>query len=318
MTSFQNLIGFGVITSCFSLIPYCFLILPVSFLLNNDLRIFTLSKKEDCIKLQNKIGKVCTHSTGQGGYGFSLGRWYILHLDVKSTHEGILYSAWIICTKKRFDFLMEETQKPLIVKEKVNDVKPKEEFYVLEKSTGNYSNTYYRLRTLERYKIIPNETQQIIIDSEIEIFKKKDSAVFFVSGPCGRGKSMTAVFLAKALNATYCEDCTPWEPGDSIQSMFLDFQHDNQKSKRPLVVCFDEVDVVLEKICANKIPNNDSVQTNVRDKIGWNRLFSKIERGLFPGLIIVMTSNKTPEQIIAAVGDPSLIRKGRIDRFYTM
>jgi predicted ATPase len=229
-----------------------------------------------------------------------------------------MYNAWIVCTKKRFDSLMEEDPKPMTVKETIETIKPKEEFYVLEKSTGNYSNTYYRMRTLERYSIVPNEAQQKIVDSEIDIFRQNNSAVFFVSGPCGRGKSMTAVFLAKALNAMYCEDCTPWEPGDSIQSMFLDFQHDNQKSKRPLVVCFDEVDVVLEKICTNKIPNNDSVQTNVRDKIGWNRLFSKIERGLFPGLIIVMTSNKTPEQIIAAVGDPSLIRKGRVDRFYTM
>jgi hypothetical protein len=296
------------------------LILPISFFFQNDLRIFTLSKKEDCLKLQEKIGKICTHSTEQGGYGFSLGYWYILNLDVKSSNEGTTYSAWIVCTKKRFDLFMEESPKKEIMKETSLLVKDKEEFYVLEKSTGNYSNTYYRMRTLERYCVSPNEAQQKIVNSELDIFKSKGSAVFFISGPCGRGKSMTAVFLAKALNAMYCEDCTPWEPGDSVQSMYMDFQHDTLgKKPGPIVVCFDEIDVVLEKMHAKQIPNNETVQTSVRDKMGWNKLFSKIERGLYPNLIIVMTSNKSPEEIILALGnDRSILRKGRIDRFYTL
>jgi hypothetical protein len=318
----QNLLGFSLVTSFLNLIPYSLLILPISLLLQNDLRIFTLSKKEDCLKLQEKIGKVCTHSTENGGYGFSFGYWYILNLDVKSSNDGTTYSAWIVCTKRRFDLLMEESpQKKKTIKNLENTQKSmKEEFYVLEKSTGNYSNTYYRMRTLERYCIVPSEAQQKIVDSELEIFRGKGSAVFFVSGPCGRGKSMTAVFLAKALNAMYCEDCTPWEPGDSVQSMYMDFQHDTLgKKPGPIIVCFDEIDVVLEKMHAKQIPNNETVQTSVRDKMGWNKLFSKIERGLYPNLIIVMTSNKSPEEITVALGnDRSFLRKGRIDRFYTL
>jgi len=165
---------------------------------------------------------------------------------------------------------------------------------------------------------IANQQQQIV-DRQIEIFTKKKSAVFFLSGPCGRGKSMTAVFLAKALKGMYCEDCTPWEPGDSIQSMYMDFQVQTNKENKPLIVCLDEIDVVLEKMHASKIPSNETVQTSVRDKVGWNKLFSKIERGLFPNLIIVMTSNKSPEEIKKDSGnDPSLLRLGRVDRFFTL
>jgi hypothetical protein len=82
---------------------------------------------------------------------------------------------------------------------------------------------------------------------------------------------------------------------------------------------FDEIDVKLEAIHFGRIPNNVNVQTSVRDKCGWNKLFSKIERGLFPNLIIVMTSNKSPEQITKIMdNDTSYLRKGRVDRFFSL
>ena len=321
MFPITNILGFGIISSFFNLIPYSLLVLPISFLFQQRIRIFTLTKKEDCLKLQSKINSACTHSTEKLGYGYSCGFWYILHLGVSNTFEGTTYNAWILCTKNRFDELMKEETCVTSSEELVSKKKPlpKELFFVLEKSSGTYANIYYRMRALERYSITPTEQQQKIIDHQIEIFTKKKSAVFFLSGPCGRGKSMTAVFLAKALSGMYCEDCTPWEPGDSIQSMYMDFQVQTNKENKPLIVCLDEIDVVLEKMHANKIPNNETVQTSVRDKVGWNKLFSKIERGLFPNLIIVMTSNKSPEEIKKDVGnDPSLLRLGRVDRFFTL
>ena len=201
----------------------------------------------------------------------------------------------------------------------LQEAPPKEMFYVLEKSSGTFSNCYFRKRLLERYSIIPNANQLKIVEEEIEIFRKKQTGVFFISGPCGKGKSMTAVFLAKALNAMYCEDCEPWEPGDSIQSLYMDFHDLMVKDNKPLVIVFDEIDVKLEAIHFGRIPNNVNVQTSVRDKCGWNKLFSKIERGLFPNLIIVMTSNKSPEQITKIMdNDTSYLRKGRVDRFFSL
>jgi len=314
----QNILGFGLVSTFLSFIPYSMLLLPLSLLWKHDVRIFTLSRKEDCIKLQDKM-ILCTHNTDNKGYGFSCGFWYIMNLDVKTSYEGTQYSAWILCSKRQFEALM-KIDIVLEPKEvKVVTHLPREEFFVLEKSTGTYSNTYYRKRMLERYSITPTAAQQEILDSEVEIFEKQKSAVFFISGPCGTGKSMTAVFLAKMLNGMYCEDCTPWEPGDSIQSLYMDFEDIIRKEKKPLIVCFDEVDTVLEKIQLNTIPNNDTVQTSVRDKCGWNKLFSKVERGLYPHLIIVLTSNRSPEEITRMMNnDGSFIRKGRVSRFYTM
>lgn len=320
---FQNILGFGLISSLLSFVPYSLLLLPLSLLWKLDIRIFTLTKKEDCLKLQDKIDMLCTHSTELRGYGYSCGFWYFTHLDIRHSFEGTTYNAWILCTKKRFDALMKSNTESFVSSK--NDTLniaaevQREEFYVLEKSSGTFANSYFRKRILERYSITPNASQQKIVEEEIAIFKRKKSGVFFISGPCGKGKSMTAVFLAKALNAMYCEDCQPWEPGDSIQSLYMDFHDTMQKENKPLVVCFDEVDVKLEAIHFGKIPNNDTVQTSVRDKCGWNKLFSKVERGLFPNLIIVMTSNKSPEQITKVMdNDPSYLRKGRVDRFFNL
>jgi hypothetical protein len=314
----HNILGVGLLSTFLSFIPYSMLLLPLSLIWNYDVRIFTLNKKEDCIKLQDKMN-LCTHSTDAKGYGYSVGFWYFLHLDVKSTFDGTSYSAWILCSRKQFDELMKTEKKESDSELQIKIHVPREEFFVLEKSTGTYSNTYYRRRTLERYSITPTPAQKAILDSEIKIFEEKKSAVFFISGASGRGKSMTAVFLAKILNGLYCEDCTPWEPGDSIQSLYMDFEDIIRKEKKPLVVCFDEVDAVLEKIQKNTIPNNETVQTSVRDKCGWNKLFSKVERGLYPYLIIILTSNRSPEQVTQMMGnDGSFIRKGRVDRFFSM
>jgi hypothetical protein len=313
----QNILGVGLISTFLSFIPYSMLLLPLSLLWKHDIRIFTLNKKEDCIKLQDKMN-MCTHATDNKGYGFSCGLWYFLHLDVKTTFEGTAYNAWILCSRHQFEELMKSIKEPE-EKEVEPSTVPKEQFFVIEKSSGTYSNTYYRKRMLERFSITPTSAQQTILESEMAIFKKKKSAVFFISGASGKGKSMTAVFLAKLLNGMYCEDCTPWEPGDSIQSLYMDFEDVIRKENKPLIVCFDEVDTILEKIQRNAIPNNDTVQTSVRDKCGWNKLFSKVERGLFPNLIIIMTSNRSPEQVTQMMGnDGSFIRKGRVDRFYTL
>jgi hypothetical protein len=169
MFPITNILGFGIISSFFNLIPYSLLVLPISFLFQQRIRIFTLTKKEDCLKLQSKINSACTHSTEQLGYGYSCGFWYILHLGVSNTFEGTSYSAWILCTKKRFDELMKEETSVNTSEELVSKKKslPKEVFFVLEKSSGTYANIYYRMRALERYSITPTEQQQKIIDHQM-------------------------------------------------------------------------------------------------------------------------------------------------------
>jgi hypothetical protein len=54
----------------------------------------------------------------------------------------------------------------------------------------------------------------------------------------------------------------------------------------------------------------------VPDKSGWNNMLDTIQRGMYPNLILIMTSNRGPEFINSL--DPSYIRKGRVDLTFEM
>lgn len=56
------------------------------------------------------------------------------------------------------------------------------------------------------------------------------------------------------------------------------------------------------KTFGNKIPL-------IHDKTSHNMFLDNIDRGFTPGVILIMTSNKSPEDVCA---DPAFLREGRI------
>ena len=85
--------------------------------------------------------------------------------------------------------------------------------------------------------------------------------------------------------------------------------------QKPLVIVFDEFDMVLEKIHVG-IPPHKNIPIAVSDKPSWNHLLDSIQRGMYPNIILILTSNRAPEYIHSL--DPSYIRKGRVDLTFEM
>ena len=56
--------------------------------------------------------------------------------------------------------------------------------------------------------------------------------------------------------------------------------------------------------------------TQVHNKTSWNGLLDKIALGIYPNLILILTSNKTPKYFNNK--DTSYIRNGRVDKIYSM
>jgi hypothetical protein len=81
-------------------------------------------------------------------------------------------------------------------------------------------------------------------------------------------------------------------------------------AQKPLIIVFDEVDLVIMKIHEG-IRQHKNVPTVVSDKSGWNHMLDSIQRGMYSNIILVMTSNRGPEFIDSL--DSSYIRKGRVD-----
>ena len=79
----------------------------------------------------------------------------------------------------------------------------------------------------------------------------------------------------------------------------------------------DEIDILLRKIYRNEITSNYKYPKEVYDKSTWNRFLDNFDRGYYPWVTLIMTSNRTIEQIDEEL-DSSFLRHGRVDQYFTL
>ena len=153
----------------------------------------------------------------------------------------------------------------------------------------------------------PRPEQIAIIDTIKGHYKKTYHTVAMLHGPPGTGKSMISLFLTDTMKGKYCNTLKPWQPGDSLANLYREAE---PSENNPLIVAFDEFDSPLIEIHAGIQPHKE-IPIHVPNKQGWNMMFDQIDRGVYPFLIVVLTTNKTPEFIRSL--DPSYIREGRVN-----
>jgi hypothetical protein len=270
-----------------------------------------IRKKEDCIRIQKNI-RICSHITdGDKPYGYSVGFWYIASISVSAHEFNPEHSVWIVGTPASYRRLTQE--KDIEVRKTdmhfININEPSA-FKVMERF-GSNSGVYYRSRML-RLSIEPRLEQQNIINEIRHLVGKKKSAVVLLHGPPGIGKTMVSLILANEMNGIYCNNLRPWEAGDSIASLYTEAE---PTDRSPLIVAFDEIDGALEEIHRG-IPSHKNLKIQVQNKQGWNQMLDEIQMGFYPHLIIIMTTNKSPDFIKGL--DDSYIREHRVDRIYAM
>jgi hypothetical protein len=124
---------------------------------------------------------------------------------------------------------------------------------------------------------------------------------------------MIGILVANELGSAFCNTLKPWQPGDMLSTIYNEAEPTVNK---PLIIVFDEIDTAIMKIHEEGIVRHNKITTAVTDKPGWNHMLDEIQRGMYPDLIVIMTSNKGPEMIDAI--DKSYIRKGRVDLIFEM
>jgi len=281
-----------------SYIPWTLIFL---FLRKFNIYLYVLTDRDVCTRIQKRISSYCTHiSDNNKGYGYSIGKWYLV--SVLNTDD--VYSVWMIATLASYNNLTKDTEenKPFSL---FNPVE-KENLTVYERA-GQLTNPWYRKRTIKIASLKAKPYQDIIIKTITEHQEKHGHTVAYLHGPSGSGKTMIGILLANAYKSSYCNTLKPWRPGDTLSSICSEIE---PTPTEPLIIAFDEFDGPLSQIHIGIEPHkNITIQTS--DKCGWNQMLDEVSIGMYPNLIILLTSNKSPDFIKEM--DPSYIREGRVD-----
>jgi hypothetical protein len=296
-------IGIGFVTMVMSDIPWTSIFFFTQMF---GIRLYTLRRREECQRIQKKLGSWSSHMAEDGkGSGYSFGYWYFLHIHVDSSDYGDKYKLWLIGTEDSYTMLttIEDSSKKII-----DEIVPEISFDIIERH-GSFNNSYYLKRKL-KMSIEPMAMQKKIIDEIQESYNRTGHYSVYIYGEPGTGKSMIPLLLANCVKGMYCSTFNPWLPGDTLCGLYNEAE---PTAKKPLILALDEVDSALVKIHEG-IPQHKTIPISVADKSGWNHLLDDIQRGLYPHLILILTSNKDPSFINDM--DPSYLRERRIDKIF--
>ncbi len=239
---------------------------------------------------------------GTDPLGFFCGWLYFGYIhEVEVANGGKSTEIYLICSHSRYEKLT-AGDKPK---------NPSASLKIWERS-GNKFRVTYLPRTIDMGAQEPRAEQTKAIEQIKEVYAARGHVVVLIHGKSGTGKSSTAQLLAKSLSASLCFSFDPTAPSNDLGELCA---KTNLSKSSPLVIQLDEADILIKRVRKQTAEICKYSFTLAADKTGWNtRFLDPIDRGAYPGLIIVMTSNRSPEEIIAKCnGDDSYIRPGRVD-----
>lgn len=178
---------------------------------------------------------------------------------------------------------------------------------------GSYAHIYYTDFKIDLSNITPMGDQGDIMTDIIGKYNTKKRLTVFVHGTTGTGKSTLGILLAKELSGAYCHDFNPSEPGDSFKGLLRDSKGNDEVSG-PLVIVMEEIDTLIRMIHEGNVTRHKNVVTSVHNKATFNTFLDDMI--FYRNIIIIMTSNKTREQI--DLMDTSYLREGRVNAYYSM
>jgi hypothetical protein len=274
-----------------------------------NIRLYKLSNNNDVVKILNKLNKFSTITSDDGvPRGIIFDKRAVIVVQEVNSMDGPSMMLWVITSEKRLRELLgnpascgkrsasgEEVEK--------NDVSE----IALYEREGNFNWLTYSKRSLDVSRFAARDRQREIIDEVKAHYDEHGHTVVYLHGKPGTGKSLLGLLLTKEMSGSLCNTFDPTEPGDSLNGLY---NRVNPEKETPLIVVLDEFDVILHNIHTCVAPHKN-IPIQVKNKTTWNQFLDRIQIGMYPNLILVLTSNKTPDYINEI--DSSYIRKGRVD-----
>ena len=306
----------GALMNAVFLLPW---VLVLFFLEYYNIRLYHITRREECQRLQKFIASWCTHHIGEKkGCGYSFGKWYILHLSVPTSSYDPT-NGWLLATRSSYDKIFltenneidipesdEKTMKNVMgdEEEKVEEESNKDKIVIYDRM-GSFDSCWFKERTLNMNRMKPTPKQQEVLDKIVEHHEKHKHTVAFLHGPPNTGKSVMGLMLAQHFKGGYCSTLKPWQPGDLIGELMNEMDEE-----QTMILIFDEMDIAMQQIHVG-IPRHTNIPIAVANKHGWNKMLDEIHWGIYPNLILLLITNSTPD--IFHKLDPSYLRKGRVD-----
>lgn len=282
------------------------------------IRLYSIMNDEDCKRIQKIVSGKCTHYTeDKKGYGYCIGKWYLMHINAERYEYGTKYEIWMVATDAAFRKFFEKETSSLLslpqdrLSKKKESIRPLKGIALYERM-GHHLNPYFVKRKVCLSSLHPLPSQQLVMEAIERHYKEHNHAVVYLFGEVGTGKSMVGLFLAQRYSCHFCNDLRPWQPGDRLHELYSDIEPDEES---PLVLLFDEVDEALFAIHKG-IANHSKIPIKITNKAGWNKFMDEIHWGLYPHLFLIMTSNCHPRNIMDL--DKSYLRKGRVNLCFEM
>ena len=282
----------NVALTLFNSIPWVSIFM---FLQLFGLKLYVIREREVCKRIQKRL-YTTSHFTAGHGSGYTLGLWYIGHVDEFQNE------AWLVSIQSSYEKLTRETG--AVISYETGHTVP--DGITVYERLGSFQNVWFKRRQFKS-KIEPQEEQSIVLKQLIDAYYTKSNLVAFLHGPPGTGKSMLGIMLASKLNGSYCNTLRPWQPGDSLGCIYSEVE---PTSAKPLIIALDEIDTALAAIHSG-IPAHKQMPISVQNKTGWNHMLDEIGRGLYPHMILLFTSNLGPVYVNGL--DYSYMREGRVD-----
>lgn len=179
--------------------------------------------------------------------------------------------------------------------------------------SGNYWELFYSKRMIEA-NVTPDKRQQKIVKSVTQYYKKHKKGVFFISGDPGNGKSTMLRILGNHYKSDICKTLRLTDPGDFMEKLY---NHAEPTEDKPLIVLFDEIDTMIHSVDKGEVFKHKCIPTQIFDKTSYNTFFDEVADGMYPFLIILLTSNKTAEEI-AKENHECYLRKERVNGYYIL
>lgn len=266
------------------------------------LQLYRVTAQSKVLSVTSKLSKRCTILDNDKPRGFIFGFPYIGYVS-ESTSSGSGGSTksvelYIYTTNKFYKKIMDQENEE------------NKSMITIYERQGHYFYLEYVSRMFDCSNIVCRLNQSLAVNGIMSYYRssRTKSVVSILHGEPGSGKSMIGMLLAKEFTGSLCDSFNPFSPNDSLS---LIYNSVNPNEGNPLIIMLEEFDRKLSLVHEGKIIEHKDIPIQITDKPSWNQFFDKIDRGMYPYLILILTTNKDPSEIDLL--DSSYLRLGRVN-----